>query len=220
MLVCCNVHTTEATAGLSNTCMDVDMLFEDEPDGSVLFADAHHAADNGTAPCGKDCVLDICFCSECVSSAFTDDAGTCEQHGQTSHSELALVSAAGAHTAKIAATCVPTSPRRIGVSSLMPAPGAEVPQKGLSDAQQAVTIDECKQKNREHARSSRIDERKQKNRDHARSSRIRKKNELNIMQQNEAELRAECARLRVVLQELEHEQKNLKTNLLVDVFLC
>jgi hypothetical protein len=232
MFARCNADTTVPTAEWADTCVDVEMVFEDELGGSTLWVDAHNPATDGTAPCGEDCVLgagrDICFCSECVSSAFSDDAGVCEQRRQISHSELVVVSAAGARTVKIAATGVPTSACRTGVSGLMPAPGAAVPQRGaavaaaggLSDAHQPVKIDECKQQNTEHARSSRVDERKQKNRAHARSSRIRKKKKLNSMEQHKAELREECARLRGILQGLEQERKKLKAQVGVDLFLC
>ena len=77
MLALCHKDTTDLTAGWLGTCADVDMLFEDSCGKS-----RHSPAPHG-GYCVLGTALDICFCSQCVSSAFMDDNGEREQREQT-----------------------------------------------------------------------------------------------------------------------------------------
>lgn len=199
------------TAEWPHTCTDMDMSFEDDPGGGVLCTDAHYLGANDTAPCGEESVLgtglDICYCSECVSSAFTADAGVCGVR----HKEMVL-SDPEAHTALVAAPGVPASPRSTRVQSSKPAWGAREPHRGVAPSPPGC--------NTGGQQAANISQRRQKNREHAHLSRIRKQKELAAIIQHEAELVAECARLRAILTELEHEQTKLQAELVVDVFLC
>ena len=233
MLASCHVEMAHLTAGCFDACMDIGLPFEDTWSESA-------------PPCGKGGVLgtglDICFCSECVSSAFASDSGERGQHCTTPCKQTAVeaVEAAraqalagdsgergqhrttpckqtavedlGVHGSMLAAAGMPQSPCRTGSQGTKPARGAPVPQKGaaLASADSQPSAE----------RQLKLLKRKEKNRLHAHLSRIRQ-NEKNVeMLQNEARLEEECARLRALVRKLEHEQEGLKTDLVVEMYLC
>ena len=202
MLASCHVEMAHLTAGCFDACMDIGLPFEDTWSESA-------------PPCGNGCVLgtglDICFCSECVSSAFAGDSGERGQHCTTPCKQTA-VEDLGVHGSMLAAAGMPQSPCRTGSQGTKPARGAPVPQKG------AALASAGSQPSAE--RELKLHKRKEKNRLHAHLSRIRQ-NEKNVeMLQNEARLEAECARLRALVRKLEHEQEGLKTDLEVEMYLC
>lgn len=65
-----------------------------------------------------------------------------------------------------------------------------------------------------------LDARRKKNRHHAQESRKRELKRVHGLVQLESELKAENARVLVVIQELQHENAELKAGLAADIFLC
>lgn len=231
MLALWHEDTADLTAGWSGTCADVDMAFEDSRDKSFY----------SPAPRGGYCVLgtglDMCFCSQCVSNAFMHDSGERKQRERSicgdfdagwskesadtggsldvpasglqldaGWSKASAVAGGSLDAATLAAAGVPTSPLRTKSPCAKPVRAALVPHHGGCELSAE--------------REMKILERKKKNQEHARLSRIRQNERLAAMKQRKAELEVECARLTAARQTLEHEQKTLKAELLVDVLLC